>query len=919
MILFKKLYAKYYFESIKDSLLLFTASAAILFTVFSLINLFIVNIEMPVLWILILSIIAPLVFILFFRGGAKKCIENLNEWNREQKNYLYTIYETAMKKEKNRIEGMLLESSEETEKRIKVFYSMKSRINIFRTAYISIFVFLLFLLFFPVLFSNIMNLTYKSAVLVPRRERVELISFNYGGASGRYYVKVNDKVKFYSPSDTSQNEGFIFFKGPGVVSNEISLYLLKELKPDSVKIEIVPPLYQKRPALNVHIASVKNIPEYSSVSVFPYFSRKVNSRYEVGEYEKGIGEKFLKIIVSYISSADTYDIKIEKDESPICKLLYNGTVNGEDFEYIDVPFAALDDYGLDYTGVMVKNEADSTELRFPKSADSIYVFRLIPENMVKGRTVIRAFAKDDNPYRIQRTYSEPFIIEKEGSSWEVSGGSDSLSSFEGYKEEAEKIAEKLEKMRNEYIASKEKSVLTDMERAMDEIKRMSDAVREEMKSKTNMNLPQEILEKMLQIKKKVDALDEETREKLRKDIEDAYREQMDFAKAAEKISKESKEIERSLEELSKMLDQLKKLGDLNSLKKALEKTEEVQKTAMEESESREENQSKVTQMSQEMEKMSKENENLSEYSKELNNLTKMSKSAEKKPEKSEDVKKGISELKKKVEQSMKSMTKEQLYSPEEMIAVFYSAEQVLQSGKGSIGQIYKDALNYISALGASNDPLAAMIKNGIEMSKTAGIEEMRNYNYRIIAALLTPQQSGGKGGGVSMDEMMEQMQKMGQKQMQISDALTEMFENAMRDMNAMNELAKIEKEIYSQMKKLSEKSGGEYEELTGMGDSLKDIGERLERGELSEELLDKEHRVMNRMLHFTRSLYKQGINEKRESEVGIDERSGIKILVPDDLGNRKYGIEKQLMENLRMYKNPEYKKKVYDYYMELLK
>jgi len=183
---------------------------------------------------------------------------------------------------------------------------------------------------------------------------------------------------------------------------------------------------------------------------------------------KGINEKNKriedegKITIRYYLSEDTFDIKTVKDEPPVCRILSDSLVSGSSFEYIDVPFAALDEYGLDYAGIMIKSDRDSVEIKVETKNDSIFAARIYPERLQVGKITVRAFAKDNNPYRFQKTYSNAVIINNNENDWEAGAVDDSISSIYEYRKKSDDLKNRIEKIRNEMIASKEKESIADM-------------------------------------------------------------------------------------------------------------------------------------------------------------------------------------------------------------------------------------------------------------------------------------------------------------------------------------------------------------------------------------------------------------------------------------------------------------------------
>jgi len=313
----------------------------------------------------------------------------------------------------------------------------------------------------------------------------------------------------------------------------------------------------------------------------------------------------------------------------------------------------------------------------------------------------------------------------------------------------------------------------------------------------------------------------------------------------------------------------------------------------------------------------KDSSNLQEWADDMSSLKSMSKNAEKEKKKAEDVKKKLDEIKKDVQSKMNEMTKESQYDKNQAIISLLLLNEMMVDKKQAIN-FYADFLEFTKAKDDPKNPLFLHIIRGINIAedKASSLRDLINHNYLIISFLLKKNPSSGSG--MSLEEMMENLSSLSEEQRALSQTLWNMFSEQNMSGEMMKELARYQSEIARKIKELSKK-GEEGAGLDEIGDSLSDVAEEIAKQNISEELLKKQERTLNKMLKMTKSLYKQGITEKRESKTGKDYSDPVKRIVPEDFGYKKRNIEKMMLEFIRDYKDEEREFYIKKYYMEILK
>ncbi len=174
----------------------------------------------------------------------------------------------------------------------------------------------------------------------------------------------------------------------------------------------------------------------------------------------------------------------------------------------------------------------------------------------------------------------------------------------------------------------------------------------------------------------------------------------------------------------------------------------------------------------------------------------------------------------------------------------------------------------------------------------------RELNLAVIEILRSSQSAGGGSAGTQ-----GMMQSMFNRQQSIDRQLRELFEQgntgrwSMEERAAMSRIAAEQREMRDLMEQITEESRGARRQLGRLDDlagEMEGIAERLGRGELDGELLDREERILSRMLESQRSLQRRDYKRERASTTAGEYRA----LAPGPLG-RQPGEAEILLEMIR--------------------
>lgn len=832
---------------------------------------------------------------------AHKRMKEVNRLNPQMRNLILAAYEESARKGKE-----LTEELERQGIRNLVYYEKGRREFHAKLLLLSLILFFVMLLLFPLHFANAAGLTEKRAVISFSGGNVSLYGENLGLISGKTVAVLDGKISAYRDGGKIPPESRVFYSGPHVKSNEIKAkYFIRE-SADSIITTVKPHLYQKRRE-SKESSFVLFAPEYAEVVSYAYFG---DERRDVAAIKRLLFDTCISL---GRMSAESLNIRVIKDSPPAVRLLLSEN-EIEDYETVLLPCACIDDYGVEGVGLVVKTEAESLMYRAGNKGDTVAFFEVDLSSLRGNSGYIKAFAKDNNPFRNQTSWSDEIRFDKLKSSIELLSKLDSNEAISGFEEAVERITEEFEERRTELEKERVEETLRRYGENLNEVYEAVKELEAGMKEESRKNLPEQIMKQMYEIKKELSRLDEELLSKITDKMDKLEESKLNREAAKEMLKSDTKAIENALKRLEEMLKQLNKITELGQFG---ERLKEIEKMQDEEVEGKRE-QSEVTEEIEGEANKSEESENLKEWSGDLKDAGKISKSAESGEKNGEDVKKKLEEIKKEVEEKMNRMAGGSRYDKNQVMLSLISLNRMIAEKRDAIG-VYAAVRDFTQSGEDMSNPLSSMLQRGIIIASDpkTSIEDVKNHNFSIIAFLL--KKLPPSGGGMSLDQMLENLSSISEEQKNLSQTLWSMFEEQNTGGEMMGEIARYQREIAEKLRELGKKSGGDGGGLEELSDSLSDIADKIEKGETDEELLKKQERTLNRMLKMTKSLYKQGITEKRESKTGKEYAEPIRTALPEDYGYKKAGLERELKKFLSEYGGKTDEFLIKKYYMEILK
>jgi hypothetical protein len=204
-------------------------------------------------------------------------------------------------------------------------------------------------------------------------------------------------------------------------------------------------------------------------------------------------------------------------------------------------------------------------------------------------------------------------------------------------------------------------------------------------------------------------------------------------------------------------------------------------------------------------------------------------------------------------------------------------------------------------------------------AKSSQKSAISGLNEAILLLLKAMEEMQSSGSASGMQAMMEQLDQMSQKQQGINQGMMPMMQlggKAQQEM--MQRLQAQQQKLQQQLSEmLSDKPG---ESNGGLGKAEKEMQEVLEdfrRKRVNQRTLDKQERILSRMLDSQKSLTQRDYSEKRKSNTGSEiEYTGPGSL-PADYGERELLLIKAMEEALNEGYSREYNEMMKIYFRKL--
>jgi hypothetical protein len=212
----------------------------------------------------------------------------------------------------------------------------------------------------------------------------------------------------------------------------------------------------------------------------------------------------------------------------------------------------------------------------------------------------------------------------------------------------------------------------------------------------------------------------------------------------------------------------------------------------------------------------------------------------------------------------------------------------------------------------------------------AGRREAQNALGRVnalVVSLLTSKQSqSASSGGSAMQQLMQQLRQMAQSQSQLN-SMTEELRRKSEESGMGPEVRRQLGDMRAQQERLMEearrlaKEFGDREEILGSlddtADEMQKTLEEMERSGASQETIDRQKRILSRLLDAQRSLRRRDYTRRRRSESGDDVVRESPEALPDALSRASEELREDLLRAMQHEYPAEYRELIRAYFESL--
>lgn len=190
---------------------------------------------------------------------------------------------------------------------------------------------------------------------------------------------------------------------------------------------------------------------------------------------------------------------------------------------------------------------------------------------------------------------------------------------------------------------------------------------------------------------------------------------------------------------------------------------------------------------------------------------------------------------------------------------------------------------------------------------------------QLDAAMQSMSQNGGSG--MSMSQFMQQMQSLAQGQQGIN-AQTQGLGSMGQQMTlaqqaALSRLAAEQGQVRKSLEQLARESAGISEllgDLQNIGAEMRQVEQELSRGQVSRQTIDRQNRILSRMLDSQKSMQEREQSRQRKAETGKRYNQPSPAELPADLGQRRDRLQEDLLRAREEGYNRDYLELIKKYF-----
>ncbi len=227
------------------------------------------------------------------------------------------------------------------------------------------------------------------------------------------------------------------------------------------------------------------------------------------------------------------------------------------------------------------------------------------------------------------------------------------------------------------------------------------------------------------------------------------------------------------------------------------------------------------------------------------------------------------------------------------------------------------------AMGRSS---AALADGPISGARKEAKNALGRVNFLIVKLLTANQSSSSSGSSGALEQMMQQLQQMAERQQeinQLTEELSRRTEEQGEGSSLEDELAEMkaqQKRLLEEARRLAEEFGERSEVLGRLDDTVKEMEQTLaemERSGASQATIDRQKRILSRLLDSQRSLRRRDYKRERRSRTGEDYSRTAPGGIPDDVTRASRELREDLLRAMQHEYPAEYRELIRAYFESL--
>ncbi|MFQ5823332.1 MAG: DUF4175 family protein [bacterium] len=187
------------------------------------------------------------------------------------------------------------------------------------------------------------------------------------------------------------------------------------------------------------------------------------------------------------------------------------------------------------------------------------------------------------------------------------------------------------------------------------------------------------------------------------------------------------------------------------------------------------------------------------------------------------------------------------------------------------------------------------------------------------------QNLGGASSAIGFQEMMQKLMGLSNKQQGINQQTLQLGENpsmSLEEQAAMSRLAAEQQGVHKSLEQLRKELGNRTEILGDLEQISKDMEEvvkELQRQNVSRQTIDRQKRILSRLLDAQRSMHQRDYSKRRKAETGKEYHALSPQTLPTHLGKEKDRLKEELLKALKEGYSKDYRELIQKYFEALSK